>query len=121
MENARYEVVYIDKFTDMAEAEVARRELQKRFKMSDEILECLSQGKPVVIKKGLPFSEAERYERAVKDSGCLCWIQKMTLDNEHHERRLNNRRCNVERRKERRYSAIQPDRRMNRGRRSGDK
>lgn len=121
MDDARYEVVYIDKFTDMAKAEVARRALQKRFKMSDHVLKCLSLGKPVVIKKGLCFEEAERYERAVKSSGCLCWIQKMAMDFEHHERRLHTRRNNPERRKARRYSAIQPDRRMNLGRRSEDK
>lgn len=121
MENPRYEVVYIDKFTDLATAEVARRALQQRFKMSDEVLQRLSRGKPVVIKKGIPFEEAERYERAVKDAGCLCWIQKMTPDLEHHERRLSNRRSNVERRREHRSSSIQPDRRMNKARRSEDR
>ncbi|GAA5316157.1 MAG: hypothetical protein AseanaTS_13620 [Candidatus Pelagadaptatus aseana] len=118
--DSRYEVVYIDKFTDIVEAEIARKQLQQRFHMSDGVLQSLSCGKPVVIKKGVDLEEAERYEKAIKDSGGVCWIQKMSEDGAHHERRHNERRLNLDRRSEYRGSSIQPDRRANCGRRTSD-
>jgi hypothetical protein len=119
--DSRYEVVYIDKFTDIVEAEIARKQLQQRFHMTDSVMASLSCGKPVVIKKGVELDEAERYEKAIKDSGGVCWIQKMAPDGVHRERRHDERRVNLDRRSEYRGSSIQPDRRTNCGRRSGDR
>jgi hypothetical protein len=124
MDSQKYEIVYIDKFIDIVEAEIARDALRQRFHLSEKIVERLSSGMPVVIKKSVDLHEAERYQQAIKEAGGVCWVQQMTPDCAHHERRLFNRRMKSCRRNEVRSSSIVPDRRKQEsdggGRRSRD-
>ncbi len=115
-----YEVVYIDKFKDSIEADLARVSLKERFNLSDRKLDLMSSGLPVVVKKGISFDEACIFEDAIKRSGGVCWIQEMSPDGLHYERRTDPRRLQLDRRETYRGSSIQPDRRMGVGRRTDD-
>ncbi|NIB43279.1 hypothetical protein HBA55_26970 [Pseudomaricurvus alkylphenolicus] len=115
-----YEVVYIDKFEDITEATVARESLKSRFGLNDHMLSTLSSGVPVVVKKNVDLEEARRFEQAIKDSGGVCWVQEMAPDGRFHERRLEQRRKQQDRRHQVRGSAIVPDRRSGKGRRTLD-
>lgn len=116
-----YEVVYIDKFTDALEAELARLSLRERFNLSDRKLELMSCGSPVVVKKGVTYAEACVFEDAIKQSGGTCWIQESSPDGLYHDRRDESRRERLDRRDNYRTSAIESDRRMGIGRRDQDK
>ena len=111
MDALGYEIVYVDKFKDVATADIARNALKQRFHLSDYIVERLSSGMPVVIKKGVELDEAERYQQAIKEVGGVCWVQKMKPDGVHQERRLFGRRMSKSRRNDERGSSIIPDRR----------
>lgn len=115
-----YEVVYIDKFSDMASAELARENLKRTFGLNDHMLSTLSCGMPIVVKKGVSLDEAQKFEGAIKDSGGVCWIQEMSPDGNFHERRHEMRRQSLDRRGNFRGSSILPDRRYGIGRRSLD-
>lgn len=116
-----YEVVYIDKFSDAIEADLARISLKERFQLSDRKLDIMASGTPVVVKKGISYEEACKFEEAIKRSGGVCWIQESSPDGLYHERRGAKRRALMDRRDHYRGSSIQPDRRMGIGRRSMDK
>ncbi|GAB3101218.1 hypothetical protein G8770_16080 [Aestuariicella hydrocarbonica] len=116
-----YEVIYIDKFADAIEAELARASLKERFLLSDRKLELMSCGKPIVVKKGVSYDEACRFDEEIKKSGGICWIQESAPDGLYHERRSEKRRELSDRRDHYRGSAILPDRRMGIGRRTSDK
>ena len=123
MESLGYEIVYVDKFKDVASADIARNALKQRFHLTDYIVERLSSGMPVVIKKEVELDEAKRYLQAITEVGGVCWVQKMTPDGAHHERRLFGRRLTKSRRNGERGSSIIPDRRFKnaeKGRRSSD-
>lgn len=115
-----YEVVYIDKFSDMASAELARENLRRTFGLNDHMLSALSCGMPIVVKKGISLDEAQKFEHAIKGSGGVCWIQEMSPDGSFHERRHEARRHTLDRRGSFRGSSILPDRRYGMGRRSAD-
>lgn len=115
-----YEVVYIDKFSDMNSAELARENLRRRFGLNDQMISTLSCGVPIVVKKDISLEEAQKFENAIKDSGGVCWIQEMAPDGAFHERRHSSRRTILDRRESFRGSSILPDRRYGMGRRSED-
>lgn len=121
MSASQYEVVYIDKFTDMVEAAIVKDNLQKTFGLKPDHLQKLASGKPVVIKKQVNFDEANRYKAAVDSAGGVAWVQELGPDGEHVERRQSGRRQLKDRRAVFRASAILPDRRQNCGRRSTDR
>lgn len=116
----QYEVLYIDKFTDAAKAEYARENLRATFHLSEQHLDRLATGEPVIIKKNINLDKALRYRQAVVDAGGVAWVQALDVQGEHWERRQNNRRQLTDRRTVYRASSIQPDRRQNCGRRSTD-
>lgn len=116
-----YEVVYIDKFSDAIEADLARISLKERFQLSDRKLNIMAKGTPVVVKKGISYDEAVKFEDAIKRSGGVCWIQECSPDGLYHERRDDKRRDLMDRRDHYRGSSILPDRRMGIGRRTVDK
>ena len=120
METLGFEVVYVDKFKDFVDQEITNALLQERFKLGDSAIKRMSSGKPVLIKKGVPRDQAEKLKQAIQESGGVCWIQAMTPDAQHHERRLTSRRKKNDRRMEKRGSAVVPDRRTNLGRRTSD-
>ncbi|WP_439134132.1 hypothetical protein [Pseudomaricurvus sp.] len=116
-----YEVVYIDKFTDSIEADLARVSLKERFQLSKRKLDIMSKGTPIVVKKGVSYEEAVKLEDAIKRSGGVCWIQETAPDGLYHDRRSDKRREVMDRRDHYRGSSILPDRRMGIGRRTADK
>ncbi len=120
MSSKLYEVVYVDKFDDLLAAELFRDQLRKRFKLNPEGLSRLSTGLPVVVKKKIPFDDAQRYHAAIRKAGGICWIQELDGKGRHFERRKSQRRYNDERRSAYRASSMYPDRRRTRGRRTID-
>lgn len=116
-----YEVVYIDKFSDVVQAEMARNMLQQRFHLDDASLEKLSCGLPVVVKRLVPLVDAKKFESAIKEAGGTCWVQEIASDGLHAERREILRRQELDRRGTYRGSSILPDRRQSCGRRSSDR
>lgn len=120
MNQGRYEVLYIDKFTDTLWATTVYDNLRLTFGLKESQLEKLSCGNPVVIKKKIDLSEAERYRQVITAAGGVAWIQELGEDGEHRERREQRRRVVRDRRAIYRASAILPDRRQNRGRRTTD-
>jgi len=121
MNSKHYEVIYIDKFSDVANAEMARELLQQRFHLDDVSLDKLSCGQPVVVKRLVPLADAQKFESAIKEAGGTCWIQEVQSNGLHIERRLIGRRQKLDRRGSYRGSSILPDRRQSCGRRSADK
>lgn len=121
MSGKHYEVVYIDKFSDIAQAEMARDLLRQKFHLDDSSLEKLSCGQPVVVKRMVPLGDAQRFESAIKEAGGTCWVQEIPSDGSHVERRELLRRQKIDRRGSYRGSSILPDRRQTCGRRSADK
>jgi hypothetical protein len=115
-----YEVVYIDKFSDMASAELARESLKRTFGLNDQVISTLSSGVPIVVKKDISWEEAQKFEQAIKHSGAMCWVQEMSPDGGFHERRHELRRSALDRRETVRGSSILPDRRYGIGRRSDE-
>ena len=121
MMSGHYEVVYIDKFSDVVQAEMTHDMLQQRFHLDDASLEKLSCGQPVVVKRLVPLGDAKRFESAIKEAGGTCWVQKIESDGLHAERRELCRRQKLDRRGTYRGSSILPDRRQSCGRRSSDR
>ena len=115
-----YEVVYVDKFDDLLAAELFRDQLRKRFNLNTEGLSRLSTGLPVVVKKKVPFEDAQRYHAAIRKAGGICWIQELDGNGRHFERRQSQRRMRSERRSAYRASSMYPDRRRVYGRRTLD-
>lgn len=120
MDSMQYEVVYVDKFSNAAEAQAAIQKLRQTFGLADSHIQHLSSGEPVVIKKQIDLAEATRYQEAVKSAGGVAWIQEVDENGFHHERRKGPRRILFDRRSLYRASSIVPDRRANCGRRSTD-
>lgn len=121
MEGNYYEVLYVDKFSDLVEAAVVNDTLRKTFGLNHRHLLKLSAGTPVVIKKKVGIEEAERYKGIVMDAGGVAWIQELGPEGEHLERRQEKRRSILDRRTVYRASSIVPDRRQDMGRRSTDR
>jgi len=117
----RFEVIYVDKFTDPEQFDRAQRNLQKLFGLKQRHLERLSCGLPVVIKKRIAREEAERYRDAVKKAGGVAWVQEVGPDGLHYERRDQDRRVVFDRRAFYRINVLIPDRRVSTGRRTTDR
>lgn len=120
MKGQHYEVLYIDKFTDVAVAEYAKNNLRKLFQLDDKHIQRLSSGEPVVIKKDIDLDEAVKYRQAIAQAGGVAWVQSLNELGLHQERRKGKRRQLLDRRGSYRGSSIQPDRRETCGRRSTD-
>jgi len=121
MSSKHYEVVYIDKFSDIAQAEMSRDLLRQKFHLDDTSLNKLSCGQPVVVKRMVPLGDAQKFESAIKEAGGTCWVQEVPSDGSHVERRELVRREKIDRRGSYRGSSILPDRRQTCGRRSADR
>ncbi len=120
MSGQQYEVLYIDKFTDVAVAEYAKENIRKLFHLDQQHMDRLSTGEPVVIKKHVNQQQAEKYKQAIAKAGGVAWAQCLDENGQHRERRQSSRRRLLDRRGSYRASSIQPDRRESCGRRSTD-
>lgn len=120
MEQSLYDVCYIDKFQNHPDADVLRERIGRRFRLTEQALNHLCSGEPVVVKKKVELDEAKRYLSAFRSLGGACWIQPRTTDGRYRERRQQWRRSLLDRRAMYRASSVQPDRRQSCGRRSSD-
>lgn len=65
-----YNLVFSGELVRGADPEQARRNIGQLFKISDEKVQALFSGKPVVLKKNLDFATANKYRVAIKKAGC---------------------------------------------------
>lgn len=121
MTDQLYDVIYIDKFTDVIAARLFRTFAKTRFNLTDAQLDKLSTGRPVVVKKRISRTIAKQYHRAFLKMGGVCWIQPSQHADQHFERRLITRRQPLDRREAYRPSTAFRNRRRNKGRRNTDK
>lgn len=112
-----FEVLYIDKFSDVQQSQAVLKEMANLFHLKPQACERLSCGEPVVVKQHIDRDTAEKIRRAIVASGGTCWIQQQPDNSHMTERRCNDRRSLNNRRATRRDNAIQPDRRVNGDRR----
>ncbi len=121
MSKTLYEVFYIDKFANSAEASVAMANLRVRFKLDSATLKRMNSHLPVSIKRRVSLYVAEKYCQVITEAGGTAWVEEM-LDGKARiqDRRTGKRRLMLDRRGSYRGSAILPDRRGSRGRRSID-
>ena len=115
-----YDVVYIDKFTDVIAARLFRTFAKTRFNLSNAQLDRLSTGKPVVVKKRISRDLAKKYHRAFLQVGGVCWIQPSSESGDRWERRAIARRKPTDRRETYRPSTAYRNRRRSKGRRNSD-
>ncbi len=116
-----YDVVYIDKFTDVIAARLFRSFAKTRFNLTNAQLDRISTGKPVIVKRRISRDLAKKYHRAFLQVGGVCWIQPSNESGVHWERRAIARRQPVDRRETYRPSTAFRNRRRNKGRRNADK
>ncbi|MGH1472271.1 MAG: hypothetical protein ACRBCS_13855 [Cellvibrionaceae bacterium] len=120
MSDQMYDVVYIDKFTDVIAARLFRTFAKTRFNLSNTQLDRLSSGKPIVVKRRISRDKAKEYHRAFIKMGGVCWIQPTQEEGQYWERRAISRRKPLDRRESYRPSTSFRNRRRNKGRRNSD-
>ncbi|HSP01455.1 MAG TPA: hypothetical protein VLN90_08350, partial [Thioalkalivibrio sp.] len=76
MSQARYRVLLTGTLASGADADLARAELARLFKLSGEKVEALLADAPVVIKKGLDEATANKYQSALHKAG---WLSEVRL------------------------------------------
>lgn len=98
-----------------------RMDLQAVFCLRDDVLDQLFCGRPVVIKGDADAETAARFKSTIEGLGGICWFEPRPEDGAPYaDRRVDQRRKIVRRRKAERPGAIQPDRRKGAGRRWTD-
>ncbi len=120
MTDQLYDVVYIDRFTDVIAARLFRTFAKTRFKLTNTQLDQLSSGAPIVVKKRISRDLAKEYHRAFIKMGGVCWIQPSQETGHYLERRALSRRKPLDRRETYRPSTAFRNRRRNKGRRIVD-
>jgi len=76
MSQAQYRVLLTGTLASGADADLARAELARLFKLSGEKVEALLADAPVVIKKGLDEATANKYQAALHKAG---WLSEVRL------------------------------------------
>ncbi len=69
MENERYRVIYSGQVLPDFTPEVVKQNIQQLFKLDDILLEKLFSGKPIVLKKNIDSTTANRYREVLANSG----------------------------------------------------
>ncbi|MFN2348780.1 MAG: hypothetical protein ABR558_04280 [Thioalkalivibrio sp.] len=76
MSQAQYRVLLTGNLASGADADQARAELARLFKLSGEKVEAMLADAPVVIKKGLDEATANKYQTALHKAG---WLSEVRL------------------------------------------
>jgi len=76
MSQAQYRVLLTGNLASGADADQARAELARLFKLSGEKVEAMLADAPVVIKKGLDEATANKYQAALHKAG---WLSEVRL------------------------------------------
>ncbi|TQV84116.1 hypothetical protein FKG94_05485 [Exilibacterium tricleocarpae] len=120
MDSKLYEVVYIDKFDQREEASAVGWRFRRLFGLDNRTIAKLGSGKPIILKKNIPFNMAAQLKRLVEAIGGVCWVQPVPKNGAGHERRRLQRRRQSNRRGGQRADSALAERRISPGRRSTD-
>lgn len=75
MAGAKFDILFAGELIGDADPNVVRRQLQQRFKLSDEAAATLFSGRIVTIKQGVDTAAAGRYREVFRDAGALIDIR----------------------------------------------
>jgi len=76
----QYDIIFKGETVDGVDVQVAKQALANLFKLSDDKVEALFTGKPIVLKRDLPFAMANKYRVAIKKAGSLAEVVESTVD-----------------------------------------
>jgi hypothetical protein len=76
-EKERFKIVFRGELVARMDEAGVRANLKERFKFSDDALERLFSGRPVVMKGDLDRESAERFSKALWQAGARCVIESM--------------------------------------------
>lgn len=123
----RYRIVFDGEVGRGHERTSVKRSLAALFRVDAGTIERLFSGRPVVLKQGIDAEEAIHFISALNEAGAMSRMEPIppgaprTNRVSFMERRLQQRRKKVDRRKRLRADAYVPDRRHGVGRRSEEK
>ena len=75
MGGARFDILFAGKLLGDADPDLVRRQLQQRFKLSDEVADKLFSGRTVVVAQGVETAAASRYRQVFRDAKALVEIR----------------------------------------------
>jgi hypothetical protein len=113
-----FRVVFLNDFRRGTRIAEIREKIRQRFNLSDEGVERMFAGRPIVVKKNVDAETAYQYKLAIDETGANCKIEIMPAvdDTDAHgfiERRRRERREQRDRRARLRSESLSPDRREN--------
>lgn len=121
----RYRLVFRGNYLPGMNATEVVVNLAQLFGVTRDRIQSLLAIVPSIIKGDLDVHAGNRYQEALAEAGLITHLEladsPLSMSNwDGVERRKNSRRIHLDRRERRRGTAIQPDRRVKRGRRSTD-
>lgn len=124
IDDTRFRVVLLSDLKRGAGISKVRRKIAQRFNLSEEGVELMFAGRPVVVKKDVCAETAFEYKLAIDETGATSKIEVMPEvdDTDVHgyiERRKAQRRTQRDRRERMRAESFRPDRRESERRKAG--
>ena len=77
MEEKRYKIIYKGKTAPGQRVEQVKRNLASLLKLSNEKIEPLFSGKPIIIAKNVGYDAAIKYKTAFETAGAICSLEKV--------------------------------------------
>lgn len=75
MADGEFHVVFHGELTGELPADAVKRNLAGLFRLSEERVEALFSGRPVVIKRGVDQATARKFESALRKAGAACELR----------------------------------------------
>ncbi len=72
-----YEIVFRGEISKDFSAYEVKKELGKMFKLSEKKVERMFSGKDIILKSGLNEEDAEKYMGILKNTGLICFMEKI--------------------------------------------
>lgn len=80
MQAEKFVVLFIPETIGNVSVPQLKNNIKELFHMSDEKVESLFVGKPVVIKSGVDEDTALTYKRSIEHCGGSCWIEPLDVE-----------------------------------------
>jgi len=118
IDDTRFRVVFLNEFKRGTRIAEIREKVRQRFNLSEEGVERMFAGRPIVVKKDVDAEIAYQYKLAIDETGANCKIEVMPQVDDtdvrgYLERRREERRLKRDRRDRLRGESLSPDRRAN--------
>lgn len=75
MAGAKFDILFAGKLIGDADPEKARSQIQRKFKLSESVVERLFSGHTVAVKRGVDTATASRYRKIFRDANALIEIR----------------------------------------------